>query len=351
MPLSHSLCQQVVVSGAPLLVEDAPNDSRVCDNLAVRDLGLVAYTGIPLRDSDGHAIGSFCVIDQAPRAWTDDDIETLSELAMSAMTEIELRGEIAARGQAEAALRAANDRLEAQVEQRTVELTEANTLLKANIDELITAREAALESSRLKSEFLATISHEIRTPMTGVIGMNELLFSTELTSVQAEYAGIVRESANALLTIINDILDFSKIEAGKLTVNLSEFDPRTLVESAARVFSAKAHSQNLALMTLVEPEIAPRLHGDPDRLRQVLLNLVGNAVKFTERGEVVVRAAVESETATHTTVRFSVTDSGIGLSESARRRLFSHLPRRMVRWSANTVEQVSAWRSRKVWSS
>ena len=193
---------------------------------------------------------------------------------------------------------------------------------KQILAELSTARDAALESVRLKSQFLANMSHEIRTPMNGVIGMAELMLHTNLSRDQRDYIDTIRSSADALLTIINDILDSSKIESGKIVFRKVDFDVRNVVESTLDVVANSACKKSLELAGCVQPEVFPHLRGDPGRLRQVLTNVLGNAVKFTEQGEVILLVSQLAETTDHVQLRFEVRDTGIGIDSAARRQIF-----------------------------
>ena len=221
-----------------------------------------------------------------------------------------------------AELRQHRDHLEQLVQQRTAALEVEIHKRELVAQELDRARIAAEAADRAKSEFLANMSHEIRTPLNGTIGMTDLLLATPLTAQQRDFAETANTCAGALLSVINDILDFSKIEAGKLEIEVVEFDLRANVEGVLDLVAERAHSQGLELVSLMPRDLPDTVRGDPGRLRQILLNLLGNAVKFTSRGEVVLEVALANGSDSGIELRFEVRDSGVGMTQEEQAKLF-----------------------------
>lgn len=252
---------------------------------------------------------------------SDDEFGKLVDVYNDMLEEIEKRDNLLDKNR---------ENLEQQIEKRTLELYINNNELERAVAQALVAKEDAEAANAAKSEFLANMSHEIRTPMNGVLGMAEILLSTQLTARQKRCAEVVHNSGKSLLSIINDILDFSKIEAGHFELEALDFNLHTLIEDSVELFAERAHSKDLELSYRIDASVPEYVNGDPTRLRQIISNLVGNAIKFTKKGEVVVDVMLANrsdqpepvEIQNPVSIRFAVRDTGIGIRTDIVPRLF-----------------------------
>ena len=299
-PREQAFCAHAILGKDVFIVPDATHDERFVDNPLVKDQPkVIFYAGAPLTTPDGHRLGTLCVIDHVPRLeLTETQRTALADLAAITVDLLELR-------------RAGRNAVGEIVERGRIN------------EELTRLSREAEAAERAMGAFLATMSHEMRTPMNGVIGLTSLLLDTPLTSEQHRYVQAVRSSADTLLAVVNDVLDYSKLEAGRIELESLDFNLANCIASVTTLLESSSAAKGLSLSTAIAPGTPKRLIGDVSRLRQILFNLVGNAIKFTEKGGVTIDVSVTQRAPDTVTLRFAVRDTGIGIPPGAQADLFT----------------------------
>ncbi|MFN8391934.1 MAG: response regulator [Bdellovibrionota bacterium] len=304
-PRDISFCRNVVENESPLIVPDTLLDPRFVNNPFVTGSPHIRfYAGMPIVTSKGFVLGSLCVLDRKPRTLTEGQIKSLKVLSAQVMAQIELRY------------------LMQLEKENSTRIESQNELLAQQTRELLAARDAAIESTRTKSKFLALVSHEIRTPLNSVIGLSELLLEEDLGMKERSFIERIQRSGEILLETVNDILDLSKIESGKMLVEEQTFDLRQLLTDAADVARPRADAKHLALKIDLEDTSAHPFVGDSHKIRQIVLNFLSNAIKFTAHGSVTVRSETVSRSGLGSLVRISVTDTGMGIPQNQIESIF-----------------------------
>ncbi|MGO9641816.1 MAG: ATP-binding protein [Candidatus Acidiferrales bacterium] len=296
-PRDVAFCAHAILANDTFVVEDALADNRFLDNpLVTSDPKIRFYAGAKLTTSDGYALGSLCVIDRVPHKLTSPQKEALQALSRQVVAQMEYRRNV-------------------------LEMAEIIADRKQT-EELKAMKQAAEAASRAKSEFLANISHELRTPLNGIIGMTGLVLDSELTSDQRENLDVVKSSADSLLMLVTDMLDFSEIESGRPGPEAAEYCLRDILDDVIKVTAPRAREKGLRLVCHTRPDVPDLVIGDPERLRQITGHLIGNAIKFTERGEIVIEMAAEMPLRDGILLHCSVADTGTGIPPEKQQLIF-----------------------------
>ncbi|MEM7514952.1 MAG: ATP-binding protein, partial [Bacteroidota bacterium] len=297
-PRDISFCGHAINAPDELFeVSNSLEDPRFFDNpLATGDPHVIFYAGFPLVTPDGEAVGTLCVIDNKPGKLSNDARDTLNLLAKQVITTLELRKQ------------------NLEVELVNASLTKEISIRLEREEELVQARDQALHAERVKDQFLSNMSHEIRTPMNGIMGLTNLLLEEErIPEDQKELLQYIDFSAKHLLRIINDILDLTVVDQHKFTFEHTHFDLPKFLHNVIQLLKVNAEAKRIELELEHDAHIPVKVIGDSNRLGQILMNIVGNAIKFTEKGKVCVKTKLLLETSTATTIQFEVVDTGIGI--------------------------------------